>query len=175
MKYFAPIWVCALFIALALPSTGEAYFTTNQEAFSINNTVGVFVIDFSFGHEKYDVHIPVAALRTSQHSDSAVSFDILNGVGTSGVSPAVGIVLSDAKLVDGEYIVPKGTSQPFRLLVLYSKAPTDTAAEFRAAVTHLPFSFDGTQDLKLNSSELQYYKTGLVSLSTYAKISAPTK
>lgn len=164
-----------IFIALSLPSTTEAYFMTHQDAFTVDTSTGVFVIDFAFGHEKHDVHIPVAALRTTNHSNHALSFDVVNDKGTSGISSAIGIVLSDAKLVNGEYVVPKGVNQSFRLLVLYPKSANDTDAQFRAVVTHLPFSFDGTKDLQLNQSELRYYTTDLVSLSTYAKISAPTK
>ncbi len=175
MKYFVTVWACALVVAFAIPTTSHAYFTTNQDAFTVNGTVGVFVIDFSFGHEKHEVHIPVSAQRDSTHTSGALAYEVMDADGVSGRGSSVGIVLSDAEIVNGEYIIPKGVSQSFRLLALYSKAPADKETGFRTTVTHLPFSFNGTRSLQLNPSELQYYATKLVSLSAYAKISAPTK
>jgi hypothetical protein len=175
MKYLATVWVSALVIALAIPTLSHAYFTTNQEAFTVNGSVGVFVIDFSFGHERHEVHIPVSAKRDSVHTPAAMAYDVVDANGVSGRGSSVGIVLSDAKIKNGEYVVPKGVSESFRLLVLYTKGASDTETAFRTQVTHLPFSFNGTTNLQLNPSELQYYTTKLVPMSTHATISAPGK
>jgi hypothetical protein len=158
MKYL-PVALIAFVVASVITTAHsvEAYQTTGQEAFTVDEHTGVYVINFAFGHGKYDISIPVHAGRSTEKSDTSVSYDVLsNTEETSGSS--TGIILSDAPLRDGMYVVPKGKMMNFTLLVFYTPKST-VATEYHLAVTHLPFSFNGTQQLRLNPSELKYYQT----------------
>lgn len=157
MKYIVTFF--SIMVAAIIAHPAHAYTTTGQTAFTVNGTVGVYVIDFAFGHEKYAIHIPVAAQRTDTPTADALAYNVLNANGTPFTGNTVGIVLSSAEVVDGEYVIPKGTRASLRLLVLTINGAGD-AGNFRTQVTHLPFSFDGKQELSLNPSELTYYTTG---------------
>jgi hypothetical protein len=80
-------------------------------------------------------------------------------------------VLSNARLEDGMYVIPKGVAASFTLLVMYTIGEGETDTMFRNQVTHLPFTFDKTEQQKLNPSELQYYVTPLVALSNVTRVS----
>jgi len=83
------------------------------------------------------------------------------------VGKSMGIVLSDAKLINGVYMVPKGTAASFTLVMLVQATDAELAnysAEQNLAmqVTSLPFVMKGdgiTIKASLNPSELKYYKT----------------
>lgn len=159
MKHI-PTFVLVVFLFLgAIPASADAYFTTAQNAFTVDNQTGVFTIDFAFGHKNYDVYIPVHAVRSGTPSLSELSYTIQRGNNETVKGSSVGIVLSGAHVKNGMYVIPKGTSATFRLLVIFTKDSVDTGNAYTLTVTHLPFSFNGTQQLKLNPSELQYYAT----------------
>jgi hypothetical protein len=166
MKYFIIMLGIIALGSYGTPFTASAYLTTGQESLTVNGQIGVYVIDFAFGHERYDIHIPAPAYKSAKPSPSALTFEVVDEHGTKGLGTAVGIVLSDAQVKDGHYTIPKGIRSSLRLLVLYTKSGHDTGNEFSMQVTHLPFTFDGKQQLQLNPSELQYYTTKPVLLGT---------
>jgi hypothetical protein len=150
---------------LLSPQEGFAYFTTDQEAFTVNSKVGVYTIDFAFGHEKHEVRIPVRAIRGGSAVNSSIRYELLNGTDAVLSGSAVGIVLSDAAIENGMYVIPKGKSETFTLLVLYT-APVGVKNNYAVTVSHLPFTFGLTQQLQLNPSELTYYTTPSLSLGS---------
>ena len=165
--------IFSLFLGLALffvATPTYAYFTTNQEEFTVNGKTAIYTIDFAFGHGKYDIAIPVEAQRTSSPTLNALGYEVLDTEGTSGNGTTVGIVLSSAKIVDGMYIVPKGKKVSFTLLTLYTRTETEAGKFFKTQVTSLPFAFFGVQNLALNQSELKAYSTKFVPLITVSNI-----
>lgn len=164
MKY---IFGFALFSVaiLLVPQVGFAYFTTDQEAFTVNGKVGIYTIDFAFGHEKHEIRIPVRAVRGGLSEHSSVRYELSNGTESVMGGTAVGIVLSDARIEDGMYVIPKGVSERFTLLVIYT-APAGVKSKYELAVSYLPFTFDRTQQLQLNPSELVYYTSPSLSLGS---------
>jgi hypothetical protein len=146
-------------LLLFTASPVHAYFTTNQQSFSVDGKVGVYVIDFAFGHEKHEISMPVQALRGTTTGQKALGFEMLSGNNEIGTGDAVAIVLSDLKHKNAMYTVPKGKKATFRLLMLYTYGEHETLDTFNAQVTHLPFAFRGVQDLYLNESELRAYTT----------------
>ncbi len=145
-----------------LPAEGEAYFTTDQDAFTVNGKTGVYTIEFAFGHDKHDIYIPAKALHGSTAVRNALSYELVDKNGGLASGTAVGIVLSSLPVRDGMYRIPKGKAARFTLLVLYTPPMND--GDYRAQVTSLPFTFDGATKLQLNPSELQYYTTDYLSL-----------
>jgi len=159
MKYLHPLIVFAF---IALPFGGaEAYFTTDQSAFRMVDGAALYLIEFKFGHGNYEIRIPVKANGTTEHSREFLSYGLYNrhnGLTENAVS--AGIVLGDAQIENGEYVIPKGSRKTLTLLVVASSLERDT----RLQVEYLPFTFDGKQELQLNPSELEYYTTELVAL-----------
>ncbi len=154
------VLVLVLLGGLSIPGASHAYFTTNQEAIPVGGGA-LFTIEYAFGVGKHTLHMPIFTERGTERKNSTLSYEILDGEGNPGGGKAVGIVLSSAPVSGLEYVVSRGIKRHFTLLVAY--AP-EKPGEYRLQVTQLPFSFDGTQQLQLNPSELTYYATKLIPL-----------
>ena len=158
------IALAALLLLLSIhPSTANAYFTTGQRAESFGNGTMLFLIDYAFGHSKRDIVMPVAARNTAARSNDAVSYGIFDAEGNRVPGTAYGVVLSGAPYKDALYVIPKGQSQKMTLVVFFTPDVPSADETYRLQVTHLPFNFDGTQQLQLNDSELRYYTTKFIS------------
>ena len=152
------------FLIFSIPKT-NAYFTTGQEAVALDNHSALFLIEYSFGMGKRNVHLPVLATNTTTKTANAVSYIIIDETGKKIDGKMSGIVFSDALLSNtGMYVTPKGASKKFTLAVVFTPQIYVARKEYRLQVTHLPFNFDGSQQLQLNPSELKYYTTKLISL-----------
>jgi len=164
MKKFLSIFAVLFLLISVHPTSAHAYFTTRQAAVTIDNDTAIFTIDFKFGHASHDIYIPIAALNTPKQSSSALSYQILNSEGEIAKGATTAIVLSTAQVKDGMYVIQKGTAKTFTFLVFFTPDTIKTESTARAQVTNLPFSFDGTKQLALNTSELTYYTTPTISL-----------
>lgn len=164
-KLFASIALFSLAF-FVFPVSSHAYLTTDQNAFTLDDKMGIFLIDFSFGHQDHDVHIPVQAKFTAQKTTNSLSYSLYDDEDETAIGTATGIVLSNAPYKNGVYVVPAGSNASFTLFVAFSKGEKETESQFRAEVTNLPFSFSGTQQLQLNPSELKYYITDFLTLTS---------
>jgi len=145
-------------------SNAHAYFTTGQRAMVLDTHTALFLIDYAFGVKNHEVQLPIKASYLSTSTD-AVSYAIIDKNGNQVAGKTVGIVLSKTPITTHQmYATPKGKSGKFTLAVFFTPDTSETPNEFRLQVTNLPFSFDGTQQLQLNPSELQYYTTKLISI-----------
>ena len=154
----------ASFFFFSTQST-HAYFTTNQSAIVLSNHTVLFLIDYSFGTNKYEVTLPVRAQNSTVKQNDTVSFSILDKDNKTVAGKTTSIVLSKATLnAQKMYTVPKKVGEKFTLAVFFTPEPYELEKEYRLQVTHLPFMFDGAQQLQLNPSELTYYTTKLISL-----------
>ncbi len=140
----------------------NAYFTTGQESFTVDGKTNIYTIDFEFGHAKHDIYIPVHANNTHDAKTNALSYALHDTDGKTLNSNTVAIVLSSAPVQDGMYFVKKGTKRSFTLLVIETPGTASAHNGSKLQVTHLPFNFDGKQQLQLNPSELKYYVTNSV-------------
>ena len=166
MKKFTFLVLAVFVIALLPLPHAEAYETTNQAAFATQDgKTGVYLIAFEFGHEKYDIHMPLSAFKSTAVSNPYVSYSIVDNEEEQAKGDSVGLVLSTARLQNGMYVVPKGKKMKFTLIAFYTPSADETESDFRLQVNHLPFSFNGAQKLQLNVSELKYYTTGLQTLT----------
>ena len=165
MKHITTFIFVVFLLLGTIPTNTDAYFTTGQNAFTVDNKTGVFTIDFAFGHKNYDVYIPVLAIHNGNPSENQLSYALQGNDNETAKGSSVGIVLSDAPVKNGMYVIPKGKSATLKLLVLFTKDTAFSVGTYTLAVTHLPFSFNKTQQLKLNPSELKYYITKPLPLS----------
>lgn len=163
----------AAFVLAALPSATQAYFTTGQTAESLTSNAALFTIEYAFGLEEHDIHMPVVAVRnlSEENSRSKVGYTVHeNGETVTTEGTAAAIVLSKAPIVDGMYKIQKGIAQKMTLLVLYVSDEDALEEDYSLQVDWLPFNVDQGdgkfQELQLNPSELQYYVTKEVELNT---------
>ena len=163
MKTLSTSFAFAAFFFCIFTGISEAYTTTGQFAYSPNGHMGIYMTEFTFGHGDHDVYIPVLALRDQTIREDALSYTVTDEDGGIAEGTIAGIVASRATYKNGFYVVPRGTRETFTLLTIFTPK-SETSANYQTAVTHLPFNFDGSQSLKLNPSELQYYVTPLLEL-----------
>lgn len=170
IHFFSPTFLVNIFllliIFLAVPNISNAYFTTAQSEMKLGDGSALFLIDFSFGTMKYDVQIPITATQSlGAPTHNAVAYTIFDEDGDTAIGTASAIVLSKAKInKEGKYHVAKGVSQNFTLAVIFTPTVVTKVNEYRLQVTHLPFTFNETQELQLNPSELKYYTTDLLEI-----------
>ena len=145
--------ICALFL---LTGEAQAYTTTDQQAFTLDGTMGVYFIEYAFGHESHDIHMPFMSEHSEERHESALSYAFYDDEGERAGGNVTAIILGNVPIADGEYVIPKGSVGTFTLLVFFTP---ESDGDYRLQVTELPFSFNGTQELQLNPSELQYYQT----------------
>jgi hypothetical protein len=166
MKKLTFLTLVVFVLTLLSAPYAEAYLTTNQAEFTTKDSkTGVYLIAFEFGHEKYDIHIPLSAFRSTKANSSYISYSLVDNEKEQAKGDSVGLILSTARLQNGMYVVPKGKKMKFTLIAFYTPSALETESDFRLQVNHLPFSFDGVQKLQLNVSELDHYTTELLTLS----------
>lgn len=163
-KIFLTVTFAFVFV-LAAPASSQAYVTTSQKAYQLNDDAGLYLITYSFGHEDFGYHMPILASRTdtSRTTDLEYSFR-RDGTLRTSVGESVGIVLSHAKVENGMYVVPTNESREFTLMVLF-KLPEDAISmpsNFNLKVDELPFDIVRNGEVspnRLNPGELNTYKT----------------
>jgi hypothetical protein len=162
MKYILSLIIASSLLLLGAPSS-FAYVTTGQQALSVNQTLGIYTIDFRLGHEKHEIYVPIRLLKGDAKETDHVSYEIYNDDNEVAQGMSYGIVLGNVPVKDGMYVVPKGKAGSFTILMFYAPLK-GSSTPYYAHITSLPFNFDGSQDLQLNPSELTYYTTKSLTL-----------
>ncbi len=142
----------------------DAYLTTGQEAIAIDSHSGLFSIDYEFGHESHEMHLPIFANLGGEQQTSRLTYQIIDETGREVSGKTAGIVFSNAPLGKSMYEISKGVAKKFSLVVVFTPSENTSGHTYRLQVTNLPFSFDGSQQLQLNPSELKYYTTKSIAL-----------
>lgn len=157
-----------------LPTITLAYKSTAEYAIPLKNGGALYGIAYDFGSELYDFKMPALPVRhsSSTDTDKELSYALVTEDGeASAYGETMGVVVTNATLNGGEYMIPKGEARRFILLVLVLPEGAE-ADELALSVTSLPFTMtgkDGTQAGRLNPSELQYYKTPAIDIPAKAK------
>ena len=122
-----------LLSAFVAPSVSQAYLTTAQSAVDLGNGTALFTVTYKFGFLNREVYMPIAAKRNKEFDDNGTDagYSILfkgkseatatTSILTSSTATATlnytvlpgkskAMVLSDAKIKDGRYYLPKGKS-----------------------------------------------------------------
>ncbi len=172
MKTYSLFAVLFVALTLLIPHATHAYFKTGESSFTTDSKTAIYALEFTFGHKDHEILMPVIAKNTTEKSNTELAYEIRDDKGELAKGTTLGIILSDAKIKDGMYVIPKGKSMKFTLLTFYTKGADETDTAFRTQVTSLPFNFDGKQQLQLNPSELKYYTTKLIGLGTGIGVTA---
>lgn len=139
--------------------TTSAYNTTDQKTYELNNGSALFLIEYKFGHQNHEVEMPFKNVNADSKATDTLAYTILDKEGHEITGKSSAIILSNSRLEkDRMYVTPKGIAKPFTLIVVFTPSASSTP-DYRLQVTHLPFNFDGNQQLELNPTELQYYTT----------------
>lgn len=165
----------AIALFVLVPQVSLAYFTTDQKAVQLNSDTVLYTITYKFGLPKASLNMPLAAVQGLDFGDASgqLGYTFLNNDERVNVKTAYGIVLSDAKVIDNKYYVPKEELATFTLVVVAKldaglSTQSDENADLSLLVTSLPFTMTRSENesarLQLNPSELKYYKTPAISL-----------
>jgi len=170
-KYLFPLPVLLVILSMLIPNLTFAYFSTNQTATVINDSQILFTVTYKFGFKKYNGMMPIGAVRGLEFGNPSpyLGYKILDKQGKTVIDgTAYSIVLSDAKVVNNSYYIPKGVLKTFTLVTLYSLPKETSINDVSLRVTSLPFMMQNEKKeitTKMNPSELQYYTTPIVHLS----------
>ena len=165
LKFIVFTGLLFLFSFGIFTSSAHAYFTTNQSAIVLNDHTVLFLIDYTFGTPAHEVNLPVKALNSTEKQSDAVSFSILDKDNAIVAGKTTSMVLSTAELnAQKMYVTSKNIGKKFTLAVFFTPESSELEKKYRLQVNHLPFYFDGAQQLQLNPSELVYYTTKYISL-----------
>lgn len=163
--------VVAVFLSI-VPQASQAYFTTEQTATKVTGSTAMYTIEYRFGLQNQDIYMPIVTQRELEigSEEKKVGYSMredAKAVRSDGV--AVGIVLSNAPIVNGMYKISKGISRKMTLLVIYSAQTDSHEADYALQIDKLPYYVDmGGAQLEmrqLNSSEMQYYITPEIELN----------
>lgn len=164
--------------AVLLPAIASAYYTTDQSAVRFSETSALYSITYKFGSPSRDIYMPIVAERDTATYESSLVYEmLLDGKTYTDAGTAVGIVTSNAKIVDGQYFIPAGHSKTFTLKVVFTTPADIDEADYTVHVTRLPFLMVTEDDTELESeltdSELSYYQTPEIELNEpYEKTSS---
>ena len=158
--------VATLLFCLIFPVSASAYFTTSQSAILLNENTILFSIKYSFGMNNSSLQMPIGARQNVEFNAEGtyLGYDLLSdGQPLSGAKVS-GLVLSNAKIKDNEYSVPKGKAEEFQLVVIAQILDNDFQLDHNLSlkVTSLPFTIvnEGAEySNHLNESELRLYRT----------------
>jgi len=156
-----------LMSAVLLPHTSKASGFEHSTAVRINDHTVMFLLSYQFGHKKYDYRVPYAAVR-GEGASTTLSYDIVNGDGLrTSAGTAYAIVLSKAKLDQGQYVVKHRKPEEFTLVAFLNLPAGKSASSttYALKVNSLPFmiSENGTYYKNgLTAGELTDYRTAVV-------------
>ena len=131
------IFLLALVAFIALPQVSSAYGITEQTATKLDADTFLFTVTYRFGFLNRELRMPVGAVRNLPFDSTSTFAGYVvqnqeNKVVTKG--NAYSIVLSDAKVIDNEYFLPKGKAANFTLVTVVNLTP-DMLAEANGDTT----------------------------------------
>ena len=130
-------------VALFLLASGPA--TTNAaEAYKINDTNVLFMIDFNVTAEGSMYEVPVIASSRVRYNDRVdmLGYKLVSSDPNVPSIATGGIVLSNAAIEGDRYVIENGESQNFTLVVLASFTEAFNG-DVLASITKLPYWIDG--------------------------------
>ncbi len=169
-KLFIGVFV----LALIIPSSASAYFTTAQSATKLNERTILYTVTYQFGFAGRELYMPIVSERDLVASSTVfkLGYEIQDNDKKTSVGKSRSIVLSndeDVQIKDGQYYLPLTKSAEFTLVTLLTISDEELAADLDLSllVTNLPFQMvkaGSPIPAHLNPSELQYYHTPAISL-----------
>ena len=155
-------------LLMVLPLTSSAYFTTAQHAHQLSENSVLFLIEYRFGINQFDLYMPVFGERNLPFGaeTDALGYVILEDGTATDVGAAEGIVLSNTEREGAFYKIPKGTAAKMTFALLFTIPEDALEADYQLQIQELPFyTGDDRMYRKLMPSELQHYITPEVELN----------
>lgn len=154
----------SLFALFFLPNVSAAYEVVDTASYKMSADTHMYVIKYQLGFEKYGVYAPIGAIQASMaEADSPyLQYVLEEGEETVEYENVSAVVLSDATVEDGQYVIEAGEAALFTVVVLATVPESYEVDDARMRVTNLPFSLlqeDGSLPNRLSDGELRYYVT----------------
>lgn len=155
------------FALLLLPLSSQAFTPNTSSATRVTDDALMYTLTYELGFDKYELRTPVAAHfdKDSKGVGRETTYALLDqGETAIDLGATAGAVLSTAQIENGHYVVPKGETATFTLLVLVT-LPEQVSENVDPVLTmtSLPFRLTGENDVVLdrglNASELLRYRT----------------
>ncbi len=160
-----PVLLALMFFII--PGNSSAFQTTAQKAVRLNDTTVLYSIDFEFTFLNRDVRVPIGAVRNLPHGNSQqyIGYSFKAGEKTSDMfGKSYAIVLSDEKVADGMYAVPRGKKAKFTLLTLLKVSPNERAEykqnELALKITSFPL-------ILIDEEQASVYQHSVAALEQY--------
>lgn len=163
-----------LLFSFLLPTTSQAYFTTDQSATRLTNETMLYTVTYHFGFSGRELYMPILAMRGLSASNTSpyAGYALINEDGDeSEAGVATSIILTnqeDVEVRDNQYYLPENKSASFTLMTILTIPEEQQTENLALLVTNLPFTMvkDGTPiPAHLNPSELQYYTTPVINFT----------
>lgn len=179
MKYAFPV-ICVALVALLAPSAEAApveqknpifptkTFVEATERSVLNNTVGVYTIEFTLKATNEDVYVPAGASAWVKNAEQR-QIGVVYGVYESDKdAPARGVMgaflASDADRTGGYYRIPKNTTEDFTLVVAYNNKGVEND-EFHTRINSIRYALRETdRAITVESNGLEQFKSREISL-----------
>lgn len=152
---FTPLW---LFVALTLPQAVAAYNPTNQQAFTIADTMAGFSIETTINASRAGISIPV--FGSTQGADGTFGYEIFSDTSGVDVAGAMGLILANAPIVDNHYQLPVDTPTTLTIFIMAVPNLDAERQQLRARITDFPLGSSAT----LNEFELENYTTPKITI-----------
>lgn len=156
--------ICAALCAAvySVPTAANAFESTAQAAYQLDEYTAMFVVEYEFGYLNASAYLPVQAVlgaASGSITEPNLSYQLLDESGTpvtNGQTAAV--VLSDAALENGYYVIPEGERMQFTLLVLHRSDTALSTLELQLTELSNIITKDGEQQyLPVSESVLTEY------------------
>ena len=171
MKKYIVSFVCILFAFIAFPQSSQAFSVIKTSAIDLGNGTALFTITYKFGFLNRETYLPIITTRANdgtKETRDSVSYQLMiDGKKTETIGVMTGLVLSDAKIKDNSYYLPKGTSAELTLVAILTIPPASLQKNVSLAITSLPFTMvDGSREISaaVADTEIGTYKTKVITL-----------
>jgi hypothetical protein len=170
MKLYLSLFTVAILALLALPTSSQAYFTSDQTVERLTPLTALYTITYSFGHGSRDFNMPAATELDVPFAgtDNRLGYSVYSPSDSSTDVRTAAMIVSDAKWKDGFYHIPAGERATFTLVALVRTEESATPGDYGIKVDDLPFVSvinDDEVQQRLNEVELKKYVTPAVELN----------
>ena len=143
----------------------SAYNPTNTTAKRITDNVALFTITVPLASSNRSVAVPVHGTTAENPDASQFAFDIFSDTSGVFVDAAAGIIVSDATIVDNEYVLEPGEATTLTIVMLALASPSAEPQQLRAQVNNFPIFFCVEREsAQLTKYELGNYVTPKITL-----------
>lgn len=168
----AAVCIAALFPVFA---HAESPFLQQSVAGKVTDRAAMYFMTYRFSNTHYDVHIPLVTQRISESTENGqkIGYTVReDGTEVTTQGTSIAINLSNAQVVNGMYVIPKGTIGEFVFFGIVTTAEDTPEMDYAMKIDRLPIYRDSDEgpgvsldNIGLTPGELQYFVTPEVELN----------